>query len=311
MKTSFRPFLHWYCVFVAAATLFLIVAGAAVTSKEAGLSVPDWPLSYGKVMPEMTGMVFFEHGHRMIASGVGLLTVIMAILLAVYEDRKWLKKLGFAAVGLVILQGTLGGLTVLMKLPPEISIAHASTAQIFFSLTVAIALFTSRGFVAGKQPVPDTPSAFSLRTLATITPVLIYAQLIMGAAFRHKAAGLIPHLLGAAVVFMMCILTALIVIQQYGKTQRNLYPWAHALLGIIFVQIGLGIAAYITRLKAIDLGYAYPGMVHTTVTHVATGALCMAIAVALAIQVRRNVVATQPETVFEQKENRESASVVS
>src|SRR3979490_804312 len=106
------PWLHRYATLVAVCTLFLVIAGASVTSKEAGLSVPDWPLSYGQVMPQMTGGVFFEHGHRMVATTVGFLTVVLAIWMWRAEPRPWMKKLGFFAVGAVILQGVLGGLTV-------------------------------------------------------------------------------------------------------------------------------------------------------------------------------------------------------
>src|SRR3982750_2914110 len=96
------PWLHRFAVILAVSTFFLVIAGASVTSNQAGLSVPDWPLSYGQVMPEMKGGVFFEHGHRMVASFVGFLTVIMAIWLWRSDDRKWMKGLGFAALGAVI-----------------------------------------------------------------------------------------------------------------------------------------------------------------------------------------------------------------
>src|ERR1700676_4757310 len=138
-----RFWLHRYAVLLAVCTLFLVVAGASVTSKEAGLSVPDWPLSYGQVMPEMTGGVFFEHGHRMVATTVGMLTIVLAIWLWRAEPRPWMRKLGFVALGAVILQGVLGGLTVLLLLPPPVSISHACLAQLFFSTTVALMMFTS------------------------------------------------------------------------------------------------------------------------------------------------------------------------
>src|SRR5690242_9212674 len=124
-----NPWLHRYAVALSVCTLFLVVAGASVTSHQAGLSVPDWPLSYGQVMPQMTGGVFFEHGHRMVATTVGFMTVILAIWMARAEKRAWMRMLGYAAVGAVILQGVLGGLTVLLMLPPVVSIAHACLAQ--------------------------------------------------------------------------------------------------------------------------------------------------------------------------------------
>src|SRR4051795_4969149 len=143
--------LHRFAVLLAVSTLFLVIAGASVTSNQAGLSVPDWPLSYGQVMPEMKGGVFYEHGHRMIASAVGLFTVILAVWLWRAEKRTWLRKLGLVAVIAVIIQGGLGGMTVLFLLPKAVSISHACLAQLFFSTTVAIALFTSSGWQNGPM----------------------------------------------------------------------------------------------------------------------------------------------------------------
>lgn len=124
--------LHRYTIVLAVCTLFLVVAGASVTSNDAGLSVPDWPLSYGRLMPPMTGGIFYEHGHRMIAAFVGTLSVILAIWLWRVEQRAWVRWLGVAAVGAVVAQGILGGITVLFFLPPAVSSAHATLAQLFF-----------------------------------------------------------------------------------------------------------------------------------------------------------------------------------
>src|SRR5438477_8167502 len=120
-----QPWLRRFTKLVAASTLFLIFAGAMVTSTGSGLAVPDWPLSYGKLFPPMVGGIFYEHGHRMVAATVGLLTVIQAIWLQRRSRKRALRILGWAAVGAVIAQGLLGGLTVLFLLPPAISIAHA------------------------------------------------------------------------------------------------------------------------------------------------------------------------------------------
>ena len=145
--------LHRFSIFLAICTLFLVAAGASVTSNQAGLSVPDWPLSYGQVMPEMKGGVFFEHGHRMIASAVGFLTIILAIWLWRFENGRWMRSLGWAALAAVIAQGVFGGMTVLFLLPKAVSISHACLAQVFFATTVAIALFTSPGWRRGPVPV--------------------------------------------------------------------------------------------------------------------------------------------------------------
>src|SRR3954463_7376665 len=141
--------LRRYAKFVAAATLFLIFAGAMVTSTGSGLSVPDWPLSYGMIMPPMVGGVFFEHGHRMVASAVGFLTLVLAIWTARAEPRKGVRWLAWGALAAVVAQGVLGGLTVIFLLPTPISVTHACLAQTFLCLTIALAYATSLEWLAG------------------------------------------------------------------------------------------------------------------------------------------------------------------
>ena len=140
--------LPLFAALVAASTAVLIFAGGLVTSTGSGLSVPDWPNTYGWFMfafpmSKMVGGIFYEHTHRLIASTVGFLIVVLAVWLGRAEPRPWVRRLGYLALGAVILQGILGGITVLWYLPDAISIAHASLAQILFCLTVTIALVTS------------------------------------------------------------------------------------------------------------------------------------------------------------------------
>jgi heme a synthase len=255
-----------------------------VTSKQAGLSVPDWPLSYGQVMPQMTGGVFFEHGHRMVATFVGLLTIGLAIWLARAEERPWMRKLGWIALGAVILQGLLGGLTVLLLLPPAVSVSHACLAQLFFSTTVAIAIFTSRSWQRGAEMVEDYGKP-SLRTLAMVIPALVLAQIALGAAFRHGAMTVLPHMLGAVVVAGAVMIVCAFVLHQFPE-HRALRPAAITLMAVTMVQIVLGVGTYFARLDAARNPAA---MFILTVAHVATGALTLASSVALAIQIRRNV----------------------
>ena len=148
--TAKDRWLHWYAVLTACATLFLILAGGMVTSTGSGLAVPDWPLSYGMVFPPMVGGVFYEHGHRMVATFVGFLTTVMAIWLWRQEARRWVRNLGFIALLAVIVQGMLGGLTVIFLLPTAISVTHACLAQTFFCLTVGLAVFTSASWRSGS-----------------------------------------------------------------------------------------------------------------------------------------------------------------
>src|SRR5580692_4432785 len=164
--TSPRPLrnVHRFAVLTACCTFFLLIAGALVTSNDAGLSVPDWPLSYGSLLPPMVGGIFYEHGHRMIATLVGTLSIVLAVWLWRVESRRWVRWLGVAALGAVIAQGILGGLTVLFFLPPPISAAHATLAQTFFCLTVAVAIFT------GKKWVEEVPKVdFDVRRPSLIT----------------------------------------------------------------------------------------------------------------------------------------------
>src|SRR4051812_41887334 len=185
-KVATPIWLRRFTKVVAASTLFLIFAGAMVTSTGSGLAVPDWPLSYGMLLPPMIGGIFYEHGHRMIAAAVGFLTVIQAIWLQRREPKRFVRLLGWTAVGAVIAQGLLGGLTVLFLLPPAISIAHAGLAEIFFCLNVSIAFFTSDAFTRLRQHERgDAPVGWTTALVA-----VVYTQILIGAVMRHLGAGL-------------------------------------------------------------------------------------------------------------------------
>lgn len=279
--------LHRYAMLLAVCTLFLVVAGGLVTSNEAGLSVPDWPLSYGRIMPEMVGGVFYEHGHRMVATAIGLMTIGLLVFLHVVEKRRWMKRLGWAALGTVIAQGMLGGLTVLFMLPKGVSMAHACLAELFFSITVAVAIFTSPAWRNGAELVRDGGWP-SMRSIAFGAPVMVLIQVGLGAGFRHRAIGILPHLTGAFVLGGGILLAGIFALTQFPK-HKALRPAGLALVGITFVQVMLGVAAFMTRLQPTDTETAKTVMIFFTVAHVATGALTMAAAVALAIVTGRNV----------------------
>lgn len=183
--------LHLFAVFTAVCTFFLIIAGGLVTSTGSGLAVPDWPLSYGKVMPPMVGGIFYEHGHRMVATFVGLLTVILVVWLARKEERRWVRILGFIALGSIIAQGLLGGLTVMFLLPTAISVSHATLAQTFFATVSSIALFTSRWWREEHSPLFEDDKLKSIFSLMIVTTAAIYVQLILGALMRHTHSGLV------------------------------------------------------------------------------------------------------------------------
>src|SRR5262245_6475671 len=166
--------LHRFATFLTGCTVLLVLAGSLVTSTDSGLSVPDWPTSYGWNMftfppSKWVGGILYEHGHRLIASSVGFLTILLVLWLWLSERRRWVKWLGVAALGVVVAQGILGGLTVLFFLPTAISTAHAGLAEIFLCLVASIALMTSPGWIKGEAAASgerwrcDQP----VRTLAT------------------------------------------------------------------------------------------------------------------------------------------------
>jgi cytochrome c oxidase assembly protein subunit 15 len=187
-STVKQIWLHRFVITVSIATFCLIIAGGLVTSTDSGLAVPDWPLSYGQLMPPMVGGIFYEHGHRMVATFVGFLTTIMSIWLWRVEDRKWVKVLGFISLFAVIAQGVLGGLTVLFLLPTWISVSHATLAQSFFCLTIVLALVTSP-FWREHRPAEFTP-AKRTQTLAVTATAAVFLQLILGGLMRHTGSGL-------------------------------------------------------------------------------------------------------------------------
>ena len=273
----------------------MIVAGALVTSNDAGLSVPDWPTTFGSLyhIPPMVGGVRFEHGHRMVAELVGFLTIILAVWTWRAERRSWMRKLGVIALGTVIAQGVLGGITVLFYLPPAVSTAHATLAQTFFCLVVIMAMATGRDWIEAPPPVVSERRRPRLRALATLAAASVYLQLILGAAFRHSGIKLLPHLVSAVVVTVLLLWTVLRIFSEHSPVPQLLRP-ARVLLVLLFVQLGLGFAAYLTR---VEWGKETPqpvlSMVVATVAHVLVGALVLATSVVLAVQAYRH---TSPQT---------------
>src|SRR4051794_23485668 len=179
--------LHRFTLLVTAATFILIVAGALVTSNGAGLAAPDWPLSWGRVFPPMVGNLFYEHGHRLIATSVGLLTICLNIWLWRSEERGWVRRLGLFALCAVIAQGLLGGLTVKLMLPLWVSSAHATLAQLFFCTLVSLSVFTSPDWGEPRAAVEETVGP-SLRYLCVAAFAVTLMQLVLGATLRHSAA---------------------------------------------------------------------------------------------------------------------------
>ncbi len=272
-------------------TFLLIIAGALVTSNDAGLSVPDWPTSFGSLykIPRLVGGVRFEHTHRMIAQVAGLLTIILAVWLWRAEKRRWLRMLGLAAVGTVIAQGILGGITVLYYLPPAVSSAHAALAQTFFCIAVGIALFTGRRWVEEAPRVEFDQRRPSLFTLTLLSIFVLYVQLLLGAMFRHHGLSWWPHVVHAAVVSFVLAWTAIRALSVYSNVEEVRRP-AILMLSLVIAQLCLGFTAFLTRIAwGRDAIQPELPMVVSTVAHVAVGALLLATTVILAIQVWRHV----------------------
>jgi heme a synthase len=274
MRQERSLWLHRFALLTAFATFLLIIAGALVVGHDAGLSVPDWPLSYGKLMPRMTGNIFYEHGHRMIAGLVGALTIALAVWLWRAEGRPWVRWLGIAALFAVILQAVLGGITVLYLLPVPVLVGHACLAQLFFCITVSLAVFTDPAWDSVLPLEDDRFPAF--RHVASASTAAIYVQLILGAARRHKALGLTPHLIWAGVVAVLVlwmVYFALNKLPQSQKTLRNLSWFASALL---VLQLALGYGSYWTRLATQGAPQPDAAMIDVTTAHVAVGAMLLA-----------------------------------
>jgi heme a synthase len=299
--------LNRFITLVAASTVLLIAAGGMVTSTGSGLAVPDWPHTYGEFMfsfpyEKWVGGIFYEHGHRLIASTVGFLTIILAIWTWWVEPRRWVRRLGFLALAAVIVQGVLGGLTVLYLLPPPISIGHAGLAQLFFCLTLALAVFTSRTW----REVRSTPDDPTLRRVAVAIVVLVYLQILVGATMRHTGAGmaipdfplvfggLLPpgwnvpvavhyaHRVGALVV-LAAILAAWGHIQYHHRSRGELMRPAVLLVVLVLLQGVLGAFVIWTGLQPI-----------VNTLHVVNGALVLGTSVVLALRTFRPLMDQAP-----------------
>jgi cytochrome c oxidase assembly protein subunit 15 len=298
---TYNPGVHRFAIVVAVCTFCLLIAGALVTSNDAALSVPDWPLSYGTITPPMVGGIRYEHTHRVIAAAVGLLTIVLAFLLWRRDQRRWVRYLGLAAIGVVVAQGVLGGLTVLLYLHYGMPVAHACLAQIFFGIIVSLAVFTSRWWTS-EQPQLDDRGSPSIHTLATLNAVAIFLQVVLGAGFRHQDIPVWPHVAGAMVVLGMVTWTAVALRRRFEQSRE--IAKARILLHAIFgTQFLLGFGAWWSRVSTADAPQPMPVMVTLTVAHTVVGALLFAFSVIVVlvcyrlIPRRREVAAAAPRQV--------------
>jgi heme a synthase len=243
----------------------------------------------------------------MIAQGAGLLTIILAVWMWRAEKRRWLRLLAMAAVGTVIAQGILGGLTVLFFLPAPISSAHAALAQTFFCIAVAMAVFTGRRWIEEVPRVEFDQRRPSLFTLTLLSIFVLYVQLILGAMFRHHGLSWWPHVVHAAVVSFVLAWTAVRALSVYSEIEA-IRRLSILMLSLVIAQLCLGFTAFLTRVSwGKDAAQPELPMVISTVTHVAVGALLLATAVVLAIEVWRHVPVAFEERVPQAEQNPSAA----
>jgi cytochrome c oxidase assembly protein subunit 15 len=275
--------IHRFAIILACLTVVLLGAGALVTSNEAGDSVPDWPLSFGRWLvsqDQFVANVRYEYSHRFLAGVVGVATLLLAVWTWFGDRRAWMRKLAVVALVGVVTQAVIGGVRVLF---PEykalIAVPHALVAQSFFGAVVAIAVFTSRSWFAKRELCLDSGKP-SLRTLSAVTIAAVLIQLVLGAGFRHQAFGVAPHVVGAIVVAGLIIWTSVVVFQRHKGVAFLTRPALLAAM-LVVLQVGLGIAAYFARLASADDPQPLEPMISLTVAHLVVGALTLATMIVL------------------------------
>ena len=310
-QIRYSPWLHRVAVLTAGATFLLIVIGGVVTSTESGLAVPDWPTTFGYNMflyplSEMVGGILYEHSHRLMGSLVGLLTITLFVMLLTIDTRKWLKWLGLVALIAVIIQGVLGGLRV-TELSITLAILHACLAQAFFALLCGISWFTSRKwFTNTKQTdgVDNSQNTKRLQRLSLLTTCLIYIQLIFGALLRHIGSKLsstlvLYILIGIHILFALLItLHIFLFIRRFFSDDNESHEISGrlplVLLGLVGIQIILGIGAYLTRLTFIGETVSAVLTDLITTSHVAVGALMLVSSFVITLMLFRSKLSSNP-----------------
>lgn len=287
------------------ATVVLLSAGALVTSTGSGLAVPDWPLSYGQFFPPMIGGILYEHGHRLIAGAVALLAVVQAILIWKFERRTAVRRLALFSVVVVLSQATLGGLTVLLRLPHSVSVSHACLAQIFFSTVCVIALMMSKHWSFFKSSEDIANDSF-LQTAVTILPFAFFIQLLFGATMRHTGAGLaIPDFPRSFGQWVPPTFTQPILIHFCHRVGAlTMVVWVAVVVGRIYRRhslkldlVGIGglLSAFVAMqimMGAVIIWLRKP--VPFTTAHLVVGACCLGTSVVLAVLVKRHAVELKP-----------------
>jgi cytochrome c oxidase assembly protein subunit 15 len=281
MTTTYHPSVHKFAIFVVCWTILLLIAGALVTSNEAALSVPDWPLSYGTLTPPMVGGIRYEHSHRVIAGVLGLLSIVLAVWVWAKDERRWLRWFSVIAVAGIAAQAVLGGEVVRQLLHYWLPVMHACFAQIVFAALLSIAVFTSRWWIS-DQPQVEDPGSPPIHSLAILNATVIYLQVILGAGFRHKEIPVWPHMVGALIVLGMVIWLAAVLRRRFEKSVAisRTRILLHAILG---TQLLLGLGAYWSRVTTADAPQPMPLMVTLTVLHTVVGAILFGVSILIVL----------------------------
>jgi heme A synthase len=274
------PGLHRFAILVALFALLLIVAGAWLSSEV--LPLPgSAPAAAAATTDAWTSLAKV---HRILGDTTGTLTIALAIWLTIAGGPR--RHIGWAAVIVVVAEAFLGIPAALQAFPRALGIVHALLAPIYFALLAAIVIFTSRRFIAGPELVDDKFG--TLRKLSLWLVAFVLLQIALGASYRYNALGVIWHILNAMVVLVLLLVVGVVTLKQF-PAHRALRPAAHSLLGIGGVQVLLGFATFLVLLM---VSQNTPALVYVSVAHIAFGAITLAAAVAMAIQIRYNVRAT-------------------
>ncbi|MCM2303157.1 MAG: COX15/CtaA family protein [Elusimicrobia bacterium] len=269
------PFTSWSKA-TAASAFFLLFAGGMVTSTGSGLAVPDWPLSFGGMNPPMVGGIFYEHGHRLIAGAVAVMTLISLGLSRRPGVPSGARTATFIASGGILLQALLGGLTVLLKLPPAVSISHACLGQAVFLVLLSAVVLSVPGTTFG----PGYSRVFKFAVLGLGAA---YLQLALGALVKHTGQGLGWHILWASTVAVLAVLACFTAFRSRAAVLKG--P-ALLLAVAVPLQVALGLFAMLVRVDStVVLGFREAALWRTA--HLSGGALTMAAFLLLALRSRR------------------------
>jgi hypothetical protein len=249
--------------------LAVTITGASVTSSVTN-SAPSGASSYA-------------NAHSTVAWIAGMLAVVLALVIVATGGNAVTRRVAFAAAG-VFAVGAILGMASLRGAPVGARIAHACVAPVFLSLAVVLAVMGGKAWKQGPELVQDYGWP-SMRSMGVATPVLVMLQIVMGAAFRHQAMGVMPHIVGAMLVALFAMIAGVCAMHQF-PAHRTLRPTAVALMVVTGVQVFLGMTAFIMRMMTDGMT---PLLLSATVAHVATGGLTLAAGTVLMVQIRRNV----------------------